>query len=157
MAGEGINVSTWGVLKKARQRIAWRGRFPIILVSGLALTAIVVLLLITVDISFRTQEGFYTIENFSALYSEPFAYKSLLNTLYFAAVATLTALLFGVPMAWLAERTDLAGRGAIYPIMTVGILVPGFFTAMGWLFVPSSNRHGESMADGDSPHPSITV
>ena len=135
MAGEGVHVRTWGALKKERWRIAWRGRFPIILVSGLALAAIVVLLLTTVDISFRTQDGFYTLENFRALYSEPFAYKSLLNTLYFAAVTTLTALFFGVPMAWLAERTDLAGRGAIYPLMTVGILVPGFFTAMGWLFL----------------------
>jgi iron(III) transport system permease protein len=130
-----VHTHVWRPLESARWRFAWRGRIPIIMLGGLALAAILVLLLITVDIAFRTQEGFYTLNNFRTLYSEPFAYKSLLNTLGFATVAVLTALFFGVPIAWLAERTDLAGRAAIHPLMTVGILVPGFFTAMGWLFL----------------------
>jgi iron(III) transport system permease protein len=130
-----VDTHAWRPLESARWRVAWHGRVPIIIVAGLGLAAIVALVLITVDIAFRTQEGLYTLNNFRVLYSEPFAYKSLLNTLGFATVAVLTALFFGVPMAWLAERTDLAGRGAIYPLMTVGILVPGFFTAMGWLFL----------------------
>lgn len=118
-------------------RQVYLGRVTLLALGGLPLAVIVVLLLTTVDIAFRAVEGIptYTLQHFRDLYGDPFAYKTLLNTFGFALVTVVTALFFAVPLAWLAERTDLPGRGAIYPIMIVGILVPGFFIAMGWLFL----------------------
>lgn len=69
------------------------------------------------------------------LFGRPEYYLILLDTLHFAAVTTLTAVAFGVPIAWLTERTDLPGRNLIRVFMTAGILIPGFFTALGWLFL----------------------
>ncbi len=115
----------------------WAGRGSLIALGAILLTAVVVLLLVTVDIAFRVEDrgDVYTFQNFLDLYGDPFAYKSLLNTLGFAATTVVTALIFAVPTAWLAERTDLPARGAVYPLMTIGVLIPGFFTAMGWLFL----------------------
>ena len=45
------------------------------------------------------------------------------------------SLAFGVPLAWLVERTDLPGKTAVFTLMTVGLLLPGFASAMGWLFL----------------------
>ncbi|HLI20849.1 MAG TPA: ABC transporter permease subunit, partial [Stellaceae bacterium] len=39
------------------------------------------------------------------------------------------------PAAWLVERTDLKGKAAVLTVMTLGLLIPGFATAMGWLFL----------------------
>lgn len=105
-----------------------------------ATLAVVVLLLASIAIvAFREAEGAtsqgFTLSNFVAIYGDSFAYKSFANTLGFAITTVVTALLIGTPMAWLAVRTNLPGRVAIFPIMTLGLVVPTFFTAMGWMFL----------------------
>ncbi|MGZ0247413.1 MAG: ABC transporter permease, partial [Alphaproteobacteria bacterium] len=50
-------------------------------------------------------------------------------------VTLVVALFFGLPTAWLAERTDLPGKSLLYTLMTIGLLMPGFAAAMGWLFL----------------------
>ncbi|MGH7772908.1 MAG: ABC transporter permease [Candidatus Binatia bacterium] len=129
--GEAVHV--WGALR-VRGRAFWLGPTPLVAVGGLALGAVAVLLLTTLGVAFRLESG-YTLKNFFDLYGDPFAYRSLLNTLGFALVTITTALFFALPIAWLAERTDLPGQEVIYPLMTLGVLIPGFFTAMGWLFL----------------------
>jgi iron(III) transport system permease protein len=105
-------------------------------VGGIGLAAILAILLITVDLSFRNADwarvGFV---NYAEVFLDAFVYKALLNTFGFAGVTVLTATVFGVPIAWLAERTDLPGRTALFPLMSVGLLMPGFFNAMGWLLL----------------------
>src|SRR5258706_10600117 len=74
----------------------------------------------------------YVIDN---IFHNRLYYQSLANTVVFAVIATAVAFLFGVPIAWLTERTDLPGRGAVCVLMTFGVFIPGFFNAMGWLFL----------------------
>jgi iron(III) transport system permease protein len=51
-------------------------------------------------------------------------------------LATLVvALGCGVPTAWLVERTNLPGKAILYTVSAIGLLVPGFAVAMGWLFL----------------------
>src|SRR5205823_5381298 len=76
-----------------------------------------------------------TLRHYVELYTDPFAYTALLNTLGFTAVTVVVALALGVPIAWLVERTDLGGKSVIITVMTLSVLIPGFFTAMGWLFL----------------------
>ena len=52
----------------------------------------------------------YSIAHYAATFLDPFTYRVLLNTLGFAAVTLVVALGFGVPIAWLAERTDFPPR-----------------------------------------------
>ena len=76
-----------------------------------------------------------TLANYIGLYSDRFAYGALLNTLGFSCVTLIVSFVFGVPIAWITERTDIGGRSFIYVMMTVGVFVPSFFTAMGWIFL----------------------
>ena len=57
------------------------------------------------------------------------------NTAQFALGATLVGLAIGLPIAWLTERTTLPGKAFVYALMTLGLLIPGIYTAMGWTFV----------------------
>jgi iron(III) transport system permease protein len=77
----------------------------------------------------------YTLENYTDLLGDPFFYSVVLNTLQFAAVTVAVALAVGVPIAWLVERTTMHGKTAVYCIMTIGLLVPPIYTAMGWTFI----------------------
>jgi iron(III) transport system permease protein len=77
----------------------------------------------------------YTVANFSQVFSDPRTYGVLLNTVGFSAVSLMVALVFGLPAAWLVERTDLRAKSLPFTLMAVGLLIPGFAAAMGWLFM----------------------
>src|SRR5262249_17812879 len=62
-------------------------------------------------------------------------YQSLMDTLGFSLVSLIVALAFGIPAAWLAERTDFRGKTLLFTLMAIGLLIPGFAAAMGWLFM----------------------
>lgn len=77
----------------------------------------------------------YSLVHYVKVFGDPFAYRVLLNTLGFALTTLLVSLSFGLPFAWLVERTNLPGKPLLYTFMTIGLLLPGFATAMGWLFL----------------------
>ena len=77
----------------------------------------------------------YSFVHYIDVFTDSFVYEVLLNTLGFSIVTLVVALFFGLPTAWLAERTDLPGKSLLYTLMTIGLLMPGFAAAMGWLFL----------------------
>jgi iron(III) transport system permease protein len=77
----------------------------------------------------------YTLNNYRNILTDPFTYKTMLNTLGFASTTVLVSLFFAIPVAWLVERTDLPGKEWVFTLMAIGALVPTFFTAMGWVFL----------------------
>lgn len=81
------------------------------------------------------REAAYSLRNYVDVFGDRFTYGVLANTFGLAAVSLTIALAFGLPAAWLAERTDLPGKPLLFTLMTMGLLVPGFATAMGWLFI----------------------
>jgi iron(III) transport system permease protein len=44
-------------------------------------------------------------------------------------------MLFGLPAAWLFARSELPGKALLSTLMTIGLLIPGFASAIGWLFL----------------------
>jgi iron(III) transport system permease protein len=114
---------------------------PILLaLAALPMFIIVVLVAALVWISFQTgiigtPDASYTWNNYVEILGEPFVLKALWNTVVFTLATTATALILGLPMAWLTERTSLPAKGLVYTIMTLGLLIPGIYTAMGWTFI----------------------
>ena len=79
--------------------------------------------------------GVLTLEHYAELIGDPGIGRAALNTLLFAAGAVVVAALFGLPLAWLIERTDLPGKALLSTMMTIGLLAPAFFGAMGWVLL----------------------
>lgn len=79
--------------------------------------------------------GAFSVRNYLSVWTDPRTIPTILNTFKFALTSLAIALACGVPMAWLAERTDLRGKNALFTLMTLGVLMPGFAAAMGWLFL----------------------
>jgi iron(III) transport system permease protein len=73
--------------------------------------------------------------NYVGVFSQTQTIVVLKNSLLFAVTATAVALALGLPLAWLIERTDLGGKTPIVTAMLCSLLVPGFASAMGWLFL----------------------
>ncbi len=112
------------------------------LIVGVAVAAaatIVILLGLIVWMSLRTgvpaQPSPYTLENYHTLLSDPYNYEVLGTTLAFALVTIAVAVPSGAVFAWLLERTDLPGKTAAATLLSMGILIPTFLKAMGWVFL----------------------
>jgi iron(III) transport system permease protein len=54
-------------------------------------------------------------------------------TLWTSAAATVLAVLLGATLAVLTERTDVPGRRGLRLAMLLGLIVPGYVAALGWL------------------------
>jgi iron(III) transport system permease protein len=122
----------------------WAGRMPpvspllVFALAPLLVIALFVGVLIWVSLQrgvIGTANATYTLDNYTALFADPFVYRVMLNTAIFTVASTIFALALGLPIAWLAERTTLHGKAVLYAIMTLGLLIPGIYTAMGWTFI----------------------
>jgi iron(III) transport system permease protein len=116
-----------------------KGRGLAVAISATALLPVLGLLLLVLWMGFW-QNGpgepiVYTTSHYRKIFTDAFTYKTFLNTLGFATTAVLVALFFAIPVAWLVERTNLPGKSFILAIVTLGALLPTFFTAMGWVFL----------------------
>jgi len=110
---------------------------PMVLIALIPALVVLFLLAVTILVGFRESavNGALTVRHYQELYTDSLAYTALLNTIGFAAVTLAVALFFGIPIAWLVERTDMRAKSLMYSVVTLSLLVPGFFTAMGWLFL----------------------
>ena len=77
----------------------------------------------------------YTLGNFIEVLGNAQTYAILIDTFDFALVSLAVALAFGIPSAWLVERTDFPAKTLLFTLMAIGLLIPGFAVAMGWLFL----------------------
>jgi iron(III) transport system permease protein len=105
-----------------------------------ASAVIVAMLVVVVWLGFRVGDvgdpaARYAFGNYRDMFGDPETYRVLADSLGFALVTLAVSLAFGLPLAWLVERTDLPAKTALFTMMTVGLLLPGFASAMGWLFL----------------------
>jgi iron(III) transport system permease protein len=114
---------------------------PLVLSLSLAPMALIVMFVAVMFwVSFQkgvlgTASAIYTLENYQEILTDAFVLQVIKNTLVFALTSTFVALLIGLPIAWLVERTTLPGKTLVYTIMTLGLLIPGIYTAMGWILI----------------------
>jgi len=112
------------------------------MLAVVGLVSVLVLLLLATTIWLSFHEGrpgevasAASLANYAAIFGSSLTYGILANSLGFSLTTTGIALAVGIPAAWLVERTDFHGKGLLFAFMTIGLLIPGFADAMGWLFL----------------------
>lgn len=114
---------------------------PFVVVPALVAAAtIVALLAFVIVLSFSKMQdgliaGFAGLGNFTALLTDPNLPRMTGNTIEFGAISLAVSFLVGVPLAWLAERSDLPGRSFIWTVILASLVLPGFLVGMGWLLL----------------------
>ena len=137
-AAEGVLVGRLGRILDVR------GRGSTLFAGGLLVLLTLLIgspLAMVVLMSFRTgfpgEGGPLTLANFVEAYTDPTTFEVLLNTLLFSVGSMAVTLFFAVPLVWLLTRTDLPLKGAVYVLMTVGILIPVFLRTIAWILLLS--------------------
>lgn len=109
-------------------------------IAGLASLVVLVLIALVLWMSLIDGEPgdanlAYTVANYVETFSDPFVWRTLANTFVFSGLTLVVAMTIGAPIAWLIERTDFPAKTLVFATMTIGLLVPGFVTAIGWEFL----------------------
>jgi len=115
----------------------------------LVVTALVCVFLVVVPMgmllfgSFRTgapgAPGVFTLKHYLRL-AEPRFWRSILDTVWVAALAALLAGLVGISLAWIVSRSDIRRRGLIEIFATVPFLFTPFLGALAWVLLASPER-----------------
>lgn len=125
------------VLFQHAGRSQQRAVFP--LVSAWAILGFIVLLLaFIVYMTFvpgLPTDGGWTLKNWAGLGSPYFLTRVLPNTVALGCGSIAIATFFGVPIAWLVNRTDLPFRRGFATLMAMVLVIPGYANAMGWIML----------------------
>jgi iron(III) transport system permease protein len=76
--------------------------------------------------------GVLTLRSYRELFSDPAFWRAAVNTLEFAAMGSLFAVVGGAGLAVLCSRTDLPGRRLFSRIVLVPIALPGLALILAW-------------------------
>jgi len=135
-AGTGILPARAGRRKKDKD--VW----PPLMLATVLLGCLLIIALVVVVIWMGFFEGLpgdedreFTLSQYSEIFFDPATYRLFWTTAQFSVISIVVACSFGIPAAWIAERTDLPGKTVLFTFMTIGLLIPGFSVAMGWLFM----------------------
>jgi iron(III) transport system permease protein len=79
--------------------------------------------------------GVLTVQPYRDLFGDSAFWNAWSNTLAFAALTTLMAVLGGALVAILVTRTDLAGRKTFGRLILLPILLPSLGMVLGWLVI----------------------
>ncbi len=79
--------------------------------------------------------GFFTFNNFKAIFSDEETLKTIINSLVFSGAATTLIVLLGVSAAYLASRKKIIGMGLLDILVTIPIAIPGIVIATGLFLV----------------------
>jgi iron(III) transport system permease protein len=81
----------------------------------------------------------FTLEYYPIVFANFSTYVLLWNTIKYTLASISLALPLALFFAWLVNRTDLPGRGWLYSLMFVPMVVPGFLVAIAWVQLAGPN------------------
>ena len=109
-------------------------------VAVLVSVVVVGLLLVIVWSTFVSQPRLgaaLTLGNYTEVFRTSLTWPGIWNSLLIATGTVLVNLFVAVPAAYLVHRSDLPWRGFFTTLMLVGIIIPGFLKAIGWILLLS--------------------
>lgn len=118
------------------------GTFWLYAIALVALGAVLISVLGTILASVTPGSDFgrFTAANVPGLFAQRGLASVFGRTLIQGGGTVLVMIAFAAPIAWVLARTDLPGKRLIVTLLTAELAVPGFITAMSyvWLFNPNS-------------------
>lgn len=120
----------------------WLGALMLMLFSGIILAPVLSVLLNAARVQSGdegrtgTAEGaftaYYLLRTVASRMSDLLLWTPLLNTLAVAVSTVVGALVVGITLAWLINRTDIAGRKGFATLLIVPFMLPSWTFALAW-------------------------
>lgn len=82
---------------------------------------------------YNGEAGRFTLEHFSLFFERKFYWVTLWNSIKVTVVATLLAVLIGLPLAYMLRRVKIFGSGIVQILIIVSYISPPFIGAYAWI------------------------
>jgi iron(III) transport system permease protein len=89
-------------------------------------------LLRIVQQGFFDADGGFTLKYLIGVFENPIYVEGLINSLKIAVGTTTLVCLIAIPLAWMANRYDFAGKGLFQAVLLVPMILPPFVGAIGF-------------------------
>ncbi|MFC3791838.1 ABC transporter permease [Paenibacillus sp. GCM10012307] len=89
--------------------------------------------------SFYDQTGKLTLGNYWEFLRLKYYYSALFNSFKISILATLFAVLIGLPLAYLSTRYQIRGKGALNILVILSLMSPPFIGAYSWILLLGNN------------------
>jgi iron(III) transport system permease protein len=124
-------------LPDAATRLSW---WLFVLTGAVIAYVVVPPLFFIVSTSFVAERGpdagSFTLAHYVQIFSSMEGFGTLLwNSLLFSTGSAVGALLVGVTIAWLAERTNAPFRNVAYISVFISLGIPGIVKVIGWIIL----------------------
>jgi iron(III) transport system permease protein len=109
--------------------LAWLVCVVIVMLTGLILW-----------MSFSTGlpfESSFSLANYAEVFGSGQFWEVVLNTVWVGLGTVGIAIFFGIPLAWLLNRTDIPMRSLFITMLAITVIMPGLVKAMGWIMLLS--------------------
>ena len=77
----------------------------------------------------------FSLENYISFFTKKYYYSALGRSLFVSCVTTCTALLVGVPMAYVMSRYNVFGKNFIHIFIIMSLMSPPFIGAYSWIML----------------------
>lgn len=81
------------------------------------------------------QEGTLSVDVYSRIFSDPRSYRLMGLSLVYALGSSLISFVFGVAIAWLLQRTDVAAKPFLIFVAVLPLFVPTLLFTIGWILL----------------------
>jgi iron(III) transport system permease protein len=82
-------------------------------------------------------ESGLSLDNYVEVFGSEYFWTVVLNTVWVGLGTVAITIFFGVPLAWLLNRTDIPMRSLFITMLAVTVIMPGLVKAMGWIMLLS--------------------
>lgn len=82
---------------------------------------------------YNGEAGRFTLEHFSLFFERKFYWVTLWNSIKVTVVATVLAVLIGLPLAYMLRRVKIFGSGIVQILIIVSYISPPFIGAYAWI------------------------
>ncbi|MBI4526262.1 MAG: iron ABC transporter permease [Deltaproteobacteria bacterium] len=106
------------------------------LISGAILALSLLILWMTFIPGLPFEAGF-SLANYAEVFGSEHLWAIVSNTIRVGIGTVGITLFFGIPLAWLLNRTDIPMRSLFITMLAVTVIMPGLVKAMGWIMLLS--------------------
>jgi iron(III) transport system permease protein len=106
------------------------------LVCG-AIVALTLLILWMTFVPGSPFEASLSLSNYTQVFASEHLWRVILNTIQVGLGTAGITVFFGIPLAWLLNRTDIPMRSLFITMLAVTVIMPGLIKAMGWIMLLS--------------------
>jgi iron(III) transport system permease protein len=82
-------------------------------------------------------ESGFSLDNYAEVFGSEHFWTVVVNTVGVGTGTVAITIFFGVPLAWLLNRTDIPMRSLFITMLAVTVIMPGLVKAMGWIMLLS--------------------